>query len=112
MHVHRVQHYPTQIVLLQQVTEAQYGRFLRRRGHTKIGAHEPAHSRGLIQQLLDAGVGQIELLLHEVHDQKPYRLPPVTRLRIVRTHQRLQEPLLHLIQEHDDVRTSPTQPAP
>jgi hypothetical protein len=74
MHVHRVQHHPTQIVLLQQVTEAQHGRFVRRRGHTKIGVHEPAHSRGLIQQLLDAGVGQIELLLHEVrpeHDQKP-----------------------------------------
>ena len=51
MHVHRVQHQPAQIVLLQQVTEAQHGRLVRRRGHAKIDANEPAQRRRLIQQL-------------------------------------------------------------
>jgi hypothetical protein len=106
MHIHRVKHQPTQIVLLQHVTEAQYGRFVRRRGHAKIDAHEPAHCRRLLQQFLDAGIGQVEPLLYEVcpeHDRKPHRLPTFARLRIVRTHQRLQcQPwnhLLHLIQK-------------
>ena len=52
MHVHRVQHQPSQIVLLQQVTEAQDRRLIRRRRHAEIDAHEPPQRRGLIQRLL------------------------------------------------------------
>src|ERR1035441_5747360 len=52
------------------------------------------------------GVRKIEPLLHEIrpqHDRQTHRLPPLTRLGIVRTHQRLQcrppNHLLHLVQK-------------
>lgn len=45
MHVHRIQHQPVQIVLLQQMTEPQDRCLIRRRRHAKIDAHEPPRTR-------------------------------------------------------------------
>ena len=66
-HVHRIQHQPTEIVLLQQVTEAQDRRLIRSRRHAKIDAQEPPQRGGLIQPLFHPRVRQVEPLLHQVH---------------------------------------------
>ena len=106
MHVHRFQHQPAKIVPLQQVTEPQGSSSRPVPERCRGRRRRTAACRRLVQQLLHAGVRQVEPLLHEVrpqHDRQTHRLPSVARLRIVRTHQSLQprprNDLLHLIQE-------------
>jgi hypothetical protein len=86
MQVHRVEHGTAEVMLFEQVTEAQHGRFIRCRSHAQVNASEPSQRGGLVKRLFDAGVGQVEPLLHEVgpqHDRKPDRTTAVADLRVV-----------------------------
>ncbi len=58
MHVHRLQHQPVELVLLQHVTEPQHRRLIWCRRDAEAHPHEPANSGRLIQQLIHSGVRQ------------------------------------------------------
>ncbi|MBB5060049.1 hypothetical protein HDF16_004785 [Granulicella aggregans] len=86
MQVHCVEQGTPKVMLFKQVPEAQHGRFIRRRSHAKVDASEPPQCGGLVKRLFDAGVGQVEPLLHEVgpqHDRKPDRTTTVADLRVM-----------------------------
>jgi len=106
MHVYSLQHQTAQIVLLQQMAEAADGCLVRRRSHAQVYTHEPPQRGRFVQRLFHPGIRQVEPLLNKVrpqHDREAHRLPSVARLRVVRTHQRLQRRprnhTLHLLQK-------------
>ena len=86
MQVHCVENGTPEVMLFEQVPEAQQGRFIRRRSHAQVDASEPPQRGGLVRRLFDAGVGQVLPLLHEVgpqHDRKTDRTTTVADLRVV-----------------------------
>src|SRR5712692_3843891 len=106
MHVHSLQHQTAQFVLLQQMAEAADGCLVRRRRNPEIHANESAQRCRFVQRLFHPGIRQVEPLLNKVrpqHDREAHRLPSVTRLRVVRTHQSLHRRprnyTLHLLQK-------------
>src|ERR1700730_10135835 len=106
MHVYSLQHQTAQSVLLQQMAEAADGRLVRRRSDAEVYTHEPAQRGRFVQRLFHPRIRQVDPLLNKVrpqHDRQAHRLPSVARLRVVRTHQRLQRRLrnhtLHLLQK-------------
>ena len=60
--VHRVQHRPAQLVLLQQVTEPEDGALVRRRRAPQIDSHKVPQHRRFIQRILRPRIAQVEPL--------------------------------------------------
>ena len=76
----------TEVVLLEQMTELQNGRFIRHRFPVEVDTHEPTHGDRFVQGFFRSGIGEIEPLLEEInpeHALKPHRGSAVLALRVV-----------------------------
>ena len=91
--VDRLQHGSAQIVLLQQMTEVQNRRLVRRCRTTQIDARKPPQRRRIVQPFFGARIRQVEPVLQKVNpqqDAQPHRRTTVARLGVMRLYQRLQ----------------------